>query len=86
MDSYASVIGVWCLDPTPLSITTLCTLHSKYNNEVHEISEVPKLLHKMLDCQYRPLGRTDLPQQFKQDNLRRAELLDIFLDDFLLKL
>ncbi len=69
------VNGVCCLDPTPLQITTLCTLHSMYNDEVCEISEVPKLLR----C-------TNLPRRFKQDNLCRSKLLDNFLDNSLLKL
>ncbi len=80
------VDGVCCLDPTPLQITTLWALHSVYNNKVSEISEVPKLLDRLLDCQYTPLGCTDLPQRFKQDNLCRAKLLDNFLDNSLLKL
>jgi hypothetical protein len=33
-----------------------------YNDKVCEISEVPKLLDGLLDCQYTPLGRTDLPR------------------------
>ncbi len=56
------------------------------NDKVCEISEVPKLLDRLLDCQYTPLGRTNLPRRFKQDNLCRAELLDNFLDNSLLKL
>ncbi len=78
--------GICCLDPMPLQITTLWALHSKYNDKVCEISEVQKLLDRLFDCQYTPLGRTDLPQQFKQDNLCRAALLDNFLDNSLLKL
>ncbi len=52
-----------------------------YNEKAGEISEVLKLLDRLLDCQYTPLGRTDLPRRFKQDNLCRAELLDNFLDN-----
>ncbi len=81
-----SVHGVCCLDITPLQIMTLCTSHSVYNDKVSEIGEVPKLLDKSLDCQYTPLGHTNLPRWFKQDNLRRAELLDNFSGNFLLKL
>ncbi len=65
---------------------TLCTLHSMYNDTVSEIGEVPKLLDRLLDYQYTPLGCTDLPRRFKQDDLCRAEMLDNFLDDSLLKL
>ena len=57
-----------------------------YNDKVSEISEVPKLLDRLLDCQYTLLGQTDLPRWFKQDDLCRAELLDDFLDNSLLKL
>ncbi len=78
--------GICCLDPTPLQIMTLWALHSVYNDKVCEISELPKLLDRLLDCQYTPLGRTDLPRRFKHDNLCRAELLDNFLNNFLLKL
>ncbi len=78
--------GVCCLDPTPLQIMTLCASHSVYNDKVSEIGEVPKLLDRSLDYQYMPLGRTNLPRHFKQDNLCRAELLDDFLDHSLLKL
>ncbi len=78
--------GICCLDPTPLQITTLWVLHSMYNDKVCEISEVPKLLDRSLDCQYTLLGCTNLPRQFKHDNLCRAELLDNFLDNSLLKL
>ncbi len=78
--------GVCCLDPTPLQIMTLWALHSMDNDKVCEISEVPKLLDRLLDCQYTPLGQTNLPRQFKQDNLCRVELLDDFMDDSLLKL
>jgi hypothetical protein len=67
----------------PLQITTLWALHSVYNDKVCETSEVPKLLDRSLDCQYTPLGRTDLPRRFKQDKLCRAELLDNFLDNSL---
>jgi hypothetical protein len=56
------------------------------NDKVSEIGEVPKLLDRLLDCQYMPLGRTNLPWWFKQDNLCRAKLLDNFLDNSLLKL
>ena len=80
------VNGICCLDPTPSQITKMCTLHSVYNDKVSEIGEVPKLLDRSLDCQYTPLGRTDLPRQFEQDNLCRAKLLDNFLDNSLLKL
>ena len=78
--------GVCCLDSMPLQIMTLWALHSMYNDKVSEISEVPKLLDRLLDCQYMPLGRTNLPRWFKQDDLIRAELLDDFLDNVLLKL
>ncbi len=81
-----SINRVCCLDPTPSQITTLWALHFVYNYKVSEISEVPKLLDRLLDCQYTPLGQTNLPQQFKQDNLCRAKLLDNFLDNSLLKL
>ncbi len=80
------VIGVCCLDPTPSQITTLCMLHYVYNDKVSEIGEVPKLLNRLLDYQYTPLGRTNLPRRFKQDNLCRAKLLDNLLDHSLLKL
>jgi hypothetical protein len=78
--------GVCCLDPTPLQNTTLWALHYVYNDKDSEVSEVPKLLDRLLDCQYTLLGRTDLPRQFKRDNLSRAKLLDNFLDNSLLKL
>ncbi len=78
--------GVCCLDPMPLQITTLWALHSMYNYKVSEISEVPKLIDRLLDCQYMPFRCTNLSQQFKQDNLCRAKLLDNFLDYSLLKL
>ncbi len=78
--------GLCCLDPTPLQITTLWALHSMYNDKVSEISEVPKLLDRLLDCQYMLLGQTNLSRWFKQDDLCRAELLDDFLDNSLLKL
>ncbi len=80
------VDGICCLDPMPSQISTLCALHSVYNDKVSELGEVPKLLDRLLDCQYTPLGRTYLPRQFKLDDLCRAELLDNFLDNFLLKL
>jgi hypothetical protein len=57
-----------------------------YNDKVSEIGEVPKLLDRLLDCQYMPLGCTDLPRQFEHDDLCRAKLVDNFLDNFLLKL
>jgi hypothetical protein len=57
-----------------------------YNDKVSEIGEVPKLLNRLLDCQYTPLGCINLLRWFKQDNLCRAELLDNFLDVSLLKL
>jgi hypothetical protein len=57
-----------------------------YNDKVSEIGEVPKLLDRLLDYQYTPLGLTDLPRRFKQRDLCRAKLLDNFLDHFLLKL
>ncbi len=57
-----------------------------YNDEVSEIGEVPKLLNRLLDCQYMPLRRTDLSRRFKQDDLCRAELLDNLLGVSLLKL
>ena len=78
--------GICCLDPTSLQITTLWALHSMYNDKVCEISEVLKLLDRLLDCQYTLLGHTDLPRRFKWDDLCRAELLDNFLDNSLLKL
>ncbi len=59
-------------------------LHPMYNDKVSEIDEVPKLLNRLLDYQYTPLRRTDLPRRFKQDNLCRAELLDNFVDHSLL--
>ncbi len=80
------VNGLCDLDPTPTQTTTLWALHSVYNDKVSEISEAPKLLDRLLGCQYTPLGRTDLPRRFEQDNLCRAELLDNFLDNSLLKL
>jgi hypothetical protein len=40
-------------------------LHSMYNDKVCEISEVPKLLDRLLDCQYMLLRRTNLPRRFK---------------------
>ncbi len=80
------VNGICCLDPTPLQITTLCALHSVYNDKVSEIGEVLKLLDRLLDCQYMPLWHTSLPRLFKQDNLCRAKLLDNFFDNSLLKL
>ncbi len=61
-------------------------LHFVYNDTVSEKSEVPKLLDRLFDCKYTPLGHTDLPWWFEQDNLCRAQLLDNFLDNFLLKL
>ncbi len=73
--------GICCLDPTPSQITTLWALHSVYNYKVCEICEVPKLLDRLLDCQYMPLGHINLPRRFKQHNLCRAELLDNFLDN-----
>ncbi len=78
--------GICCLDPTPLHITTLWALHSVYNDKVSEIGEVPKLLDRLLDCQYTPLGGTNLPRRFKQHNLCRVKLLYNFLDNSLLKL
>ncbi len=80
------VNGVCCLDSMPLQITTLCALHSVYNDKVSEIGEVPKLLGRLLDYRYMPLGHTNLPPGFKQDDLCRSELLDNFLDNSLLKL
>ncbi len=80
------VNGVCCLDPMPLQNTTLCKLHSVYNDKVSEIGEVLKLLDRLLDYQYMLLGHTNLHQQFKQDHLCRAKLLDNFLDHSLLKL
>jgi hypothetical protein len=58
----------------------------RVNDNVIEIGEVPKLLNRLLDCQYTLLRHTNLPQQFKQDDLRRAKLLENFSDDLLLKL
>ncbi len=78
--------GICCLDPMLWQITILWVLYSVYNDKVSEISEVPKLLDRLLDCQYTQLGRTNLPWRFKQDNLCRSELLDSFLDNSLLKL
>ncbi len=78
--------GICCLDPTPSQIMTLWALHSVYNDKVSEISEVPKLLDRSLDCQDMLLRHTYLPWRFKQDNLCRAKLLDNFLDNILLKL
>ncbi len=78
--------GICCLDLMPLQITTLWALHSMYNDKVCEISEVPNFLDRLLDCQYMLLGRTNLARRLKQDYLCRAELLDNFLDNFLLKL
>ncbi len=78
--------GVCCLDPTPLQITTLWALHSVYNEKICEISGVLKLLDRLLDCQYKPLGRNNLPRRFKQDNLCRAKLLDNFFENSLLEL
>ncbi len=79
--------GICCLDPMPLQITTLWVLHYVYKDKVSEISEVPKLLDRLLDYQYTPLGHNDLPRWFKhQDDLCRAKSLDNFLDNFLLKL
>jgi hypothetical protein len=69
-----------------LQITTLCALHSVYNDKVSEIGEVLKLLDRSLDYQYMPLGRINLPQRFKQEDLCRAKLLDNFLGHSLLKL
>ncbi len=80
------VNGICCVDPTPSQIRTLCTSHSMYNDKVSKIGEVPKLLDRSLHYQYTPLGRTNLPRRFKQDNLCRAKLLDNFLDYSLLKL
>ncbi len=78
--------GVCCLDPMPSQITTLWALHCMYNHKVSKISEVPKLLDRLLDCQYTPAGQTDLPRRLKQDDLCRTKLLDNFLDNSLLKL
>ncbi len=72
------------MDAMPSQITTLCTLHSVYNDKVSVIGEVSKLLNRLLDYQYTPLGCTNLPRWFKQDGLCRAKMLDDFLDDFLL--
>jgi hypothetical protein len=80
------VNGVCCLDLIPLQITTLCALHFVFNDKGSEIGEVPKLLDRLLDYQYTPLGSTNLPRRFKQDNLCRDKLLDNFLDHSLLKL
>jgi hypothetical protein len=60
--------GICCLDPTPLQITILYVLHSMYNDKVSEIGEVPKLLNRLLDCQYMLLGWTDLHWRFKQES------------------
>ncbi len=80
------VNGICCLAPIPLQITTLRMLHSMYNDKVSEIGKVLKLLDRLLDYQYTPLGRTNLPRRFKQDDLCRAKLLDNFLNNSLLKL
>ncbi len=80
------VNGVHCLDPMPSQITPLCALHFMNNDKISEIGEVPKLLDRLLDCQYTLLGCNNLPWRFKQDNLCRAELLDNFLDNSPLKL
>ncbi len=64
--------------------TVSVALHVQY--KVSEMSEVQKLLDRLLDCQYMPLGQTNLPRRFKQDNLCRTELLDDFMDNSLLKL
>ncbi len=50
------VNGICCLDPMPLQITTLCVLHSMYNDKVSEIDEVPKLFNRLLDCSTRRSG------------------------------
>jgi hypothetical protein len=50
------VNGVWCLDPMPLQVSTLCGLHSVYNDKVSEIGEVPKLLDRLLDASTCCLG------------------------------
>ncbi len=78
------VNGVFCLDPTPLQIMTLCALHSMYNDKVSE--KVHKLLDRLLDYKYTPLGHSNLPRQNKQDDLCRAIFLDNFLDHSLLRL
>jgi hypothetical protein len=57
-----------------------------YNDKVSKIGEVLKLLDRLLDYQYTPLGHTNLPQWFKQDDLCKAKSLDNFLDNSLLKL
>jgi hypothetical protein len=80
------VNGICCSDPTPLQVTTMCALHSVYNEKFSVIGEVPKLLDRSLDCQYTSLGHTDLPRQFKQDDQCRDKLLDNFLNNSLLKL
>ncbi len=78
--------GVCCLDPMHSQITTLWALHSVYNDKVSEISDVLKLLDRLLDCQYTPLRQTNISWQFKQEDRCRAKLLDNFLDNFLWKL
>ncbi len=65
--------GIYCLDPMPMQITTLCALHSMYNDKVSEIGEVLKLHDRLLDCQATPLRHTNLPRWFEQDNLCRAK-------------
>jgi hypothetical protein len=65
--------------------STIPSCEAVYNDK-SEIGEVPKLLNGLLDYQYLPLGRTDIPRQLKQDNLCRAQFLDNFLDNSLLKL
>jgi hypothetical protein len=50
------VNGVWCLDPTPLQVLTLCGLHSVYNDKASEIGEVPKLVDRLLDASTHRLG------------------------------
>ncbi len=68
------VNGVCCLDPTPLQITTLCALHSVYNDKVSEIGEVPKLLNRLLDCQYTFLDKSLLKLWLLDMARRRLEV------------
>jgi hypothetical protein len=55
-----------------------------YNDKVSEIGDVPKLLNRLLDCQYMPLGHTNLPRWFKQEICAGPN--DNFLDNSQLKL
>jgi hypothetical protein len=61
-----------CLDPMLLPITTLCALHSVYNDKVSKIGEVPKLLNILLDCQYIGRHRVQLVRRVAQEPLVRG--------------